>query len=360
MKSFGKERPKEAPTTIAALGRLQPKGDVIDIAGLMGDRLGSLRVNEKDQVKSGDILGYLDGYAEAKAQRDAAAAVLDEAKARLDAEKTYSKALILQAQIGVREAEKLDPLDIQAQEARLSLLKRALENDQSDLDRLKSVTPGTVTPQTLGKQELLVRRDEEELKAAKVMLEKARAGADLKLESARAQLEAAEAGLKRVETSAQIESLTKNVDLAEARLQRTILKAPRDGCILRILTRPGERTDRLPILKMGDTKAMYAVAEVYETDIILVREGQTARVSSPALLRVLTGKVERIGQMVFKNDVLHVDPAADVDARVVDVWISLDSPGDVSKLTNLQVDVKIDVGAPSATSLAGQSHRPGE
>ena len=162
-----------------------------------------------------------------------------------------------------------------------------------------------------------------------------------------------------MEASAQIESLVKNLDLAEARLNRTVLKAPHDGCILKVLTHPGESTDRLPILRMGDTKAMYAVAEVYETDVVLVRKGQPATVFSPALDRELTGKVERVGQLVFKNNVLHVDPAADVDARVVEVWILLDSPETVARLTNLQVDVKIDVTGPPGASLAGQSTDPG-
>jgi HlyD family secretion protein len=360
MKSFGKERPQETPTTIAALERIQPRGDVTDIAGVMGDRLGLLLVKENDEVKSGAILGYLDSHSEAKAQRDAALAVHAEARARLEAERAYSKAVILQAEISVREAQKLDPLDIQAQEDKVSLLQSALESALSDLDRLKSVAPGTVSPQRLGQQELLVRRDEAELKAAQAMLQKARAGADLKAENARAQLLAAKAGLGRVEASAQLQSLKMNVDLAEARLQRTILRAPRDGRILRILTRPGERADRLPILRMGDTRTMYAVAEVYETDIILVKEGQTATVSSPALQRVLRGKVERKGLMVSKNDVVHVDPAADVDARVVNVWILLDSPQLVATMTNLQVDVKINLGVPPRTSLASPSKSPGE
>ena len=84
-----------------------------------------------------------------------------------------------------------------------------------------------------------MRRDEQELKAAKSMLDKATGRSRLNLARAQAQLEAAEAGLRRVEASAQIDSLTNNLALAQARLDRTILKAPRDGCILQVLTRPG-------------------------------------------------------------------------------------------------------------------------
>jgi HlyD family secretion protein len=360
MPSFGKLHPAENPKTIAALGRLQPRGDVIEIAGPMGDRLGSLQVKEGDQVKKGAILGYLESYAEASAQRDAADAQLAEAKTRLAAEEVYCQALIIQAQIAVREAEKLDPLDIQAQDERVKLLESALKNDRSDTERLHSVAPGTISQQKLDQQALAVRRDELELNAARAMLDKARTGAVLKKETTQAQLEAAEAGLRRVQASVQIRSLTKNLELAEAHLKRTVLTARRDGCVLKILTHPGESTGRLPILKMGDTNAMYAIAEVYETDIIYVREGQSCTIRSPALLHELTGKVERIGQMVFKNDVLHVDPAADVDARVVEVWIALDSPETVARLTNLQVDVRIDVTAPPKTSKGGGSTRTAE
>jgi HlyD family secretion protein len=362
MDSFGKSRTPNKHPIIAALGRLKPRGDVIDIAGLMGARLASLKVKEGDRVKEGDVLGFLDNHAEAEAERNAAAAQLAEAKKRLDAEKAYSQALIQQAQIGVREAEKLDPLDIKAQEIKVSLLESALATHRSDLKRLTDVTPGAVSSQQLGQQELLVRRDVEERDAAQAMLEKARAGAVLKAENARAALLAAEAGLKRVESSVQIESLTKNLALAEAHLNRTILKAPSDGTILKILTHPGETAERMPILKMGDTAAMYAVAEVYETDVLDVEVGQTATVKSGALDGELRGTVERIGQMVFKSDVLHVDPAADADARVVEVWILLDSPGSkvAERMTDLQVDVKIKLTVPPATIGAGQSSRPVE
>jgi HlyD family secretion protein len=83
------------------------------------------------------------------------------------------------------------------------------------------------------------------------------------------------------------------------------------------------------------------VAEVYETDIGRVQIGQSARVSSRALAQPVNGKVVQIGNMVFKNDVLNVDPAARADARVVEVWIELDDARTTDRLTNLTVDVMI-------------------
>jgi HlyD family secretion protein len=96
---------------------------------------------------------------------------------------------------------------------------------------------------------------------------------------------------------------------------------------------------------MGDTTLMRAVAEVYETDISQVRVGQTATINSRALPHPVTGKVARIGSMIFKNDVLNVDPAARADARIVEVWIDLDDTTLTERLTNLTVDVVIHTSA---------------
>jgi HlyD family secretion protein len=359
--SFSAVRSPNRGPFVAALGRLEPRGNVIDVAGgTMGARLGSLEVKVGQYVMEGTILGHLDAYHEARAQRNAAAAQLDEAKTRLKAELAYNDALIEQARIGVQEAKELDPLDIQAQEAQVNLRESVFATDSKERDRMRSVTTG-IPLRTLEQQDLLVRRDEQELKAAQSLLAKAKAGAHLKLQSALAQLEAARAAKERLKASTPIDSLEKNLELAKVQVDRTIIKAPRDGRILQVLTHPGESTDRMPILKMGDTNAMYVVAEIYETDILDVEVGQTATITSRALNSELTGRVDRIGKMVFKNDVLHVDPAADSDARVVEVWILLDSTDEtVASMTNLQVDVKIKRTVKAGTYSAGESTQPGE
>ncbi|MFU8817426.1 MAG: efflux RND transporter periplasmic adaptor subunit [Pseudomonadales bacterium] len=128
---------------------------------------------------------------------------------------------------------------------------------------------------------------------------------------------------------------------ARAQLDRASVKAPVAGQVLIIHARQGERIGPNGLLELGQTEHMYAVAEVYETDIALVSPGQSARVTSPALSSPARGTVERIGMMVAKNDALGLDPVARTDSRIVEVFVLLDDPTAVASLTNLQVSVEI-------------------
>jgi HlyD family secretion protein len=92
---------------------------------------------------------------------------------------------------------------------------------------------------------------------------------------------------------------------------------------------------------------MYVRAEVYETDITKVRIGQRAKIQSDGIYGILgdlQGTVAEIGLSIGKKDVLGTDPVADVDARVVEVKICLDSKDSqqVAGLTNLQVKAVIN------------------
>jgi HlyD family secretion protein len=117
------------------------------------------------------------------------------------------------------------------------------------------------------------------------------------------------------------------------------VRAPIDGRILKVHAREGERVGSAGIVEIGQTAAMYAVAEVYETDIGRVHDGQRATIRSPAFVAPLGGAVERIGLRIGRQDVLRTDPVADADARVVEVEIRLDDPAAAARLTNLRVDV---------------------
>jgi HlyD family secretion protein len=117
--------------------------------------------------------------------------------------------------------------------------------------------------------------------------------------------------------------------------------------VLDVFAYPGEAVapGDGPILALGDTRQMVVVAEVYETDIGLVALGQPATITSRngAFSDTLTGTVSEIGLQIAKNDVLDDDPAANADARVVEVRVAVDQSEAVAALTNLQVDVAIDI-----------------
>ena len=136
-----------------------------------------------------------------------------------------------------------------------------------------------------------------------------------------------------------------NLRQAQAELEYSVVRSPIDGQVLTIHTRAGERVGAEGIAELARTSQMYAIAEVYETDVTKVRVGQQATINTTALAAPLKGTVERIGMKIGKRDVLATDPAADTDARVVEVHIRLDDSAAVAGLTNLKVEVRIDLNS---------------
>ena len=128
---------------------------------------------------------------------------------------------------------------------------------------------------------------------------------------------------------------------AKAQLALTVVTSPIRGQVLDIHTRPGERIGPEGILELGRTDQMYAIAEVYETDIAKIRPGQKAVIALAALDQPLTGTVEDSELRVGRLDVLGTDPVAKTDARVVEVKILLDDGASVARYTDMQVEVEI-------------------
>ncbi len=159
-----------------------------------------------------------------------------------------------------------------------------------------------------------------------------------------AEAQAASCDAERTEiraADARIDVVRASLALVEAELERTRLYAPIDGRVLKLNARPGEFIGHEGVLELGNVNRMYAIAEVYETDIRYVHVGQKATVSSAALARPLTGSVKFIRQKVEKQDEIGTDPAASKDARIIEVQILLDDSAEVTGLTNLQVEVII-------------------
>ncbi|MGQ9837742.1 MAG: ABC exporter membrane fusion protein [Cyanobacteriota bacterium] len=335
------------PPRIGALGRVEPEGEVLRIAGPIGERVGELLVAEGDKVVAGQVVARLESYRERLAERDYAAAQLQEARIRLEAETRFSQAQIQEARTRVSQLDQPQLMQIRAQEAVVERIQAELANAEATLARFQALwQEGAISQQELDQRSLVVRQGQEELRSAQATLTQLQTARTQDLLNAQAQVQAAEAQLSLSQAQVQLGSLARNLELAEARLERTLIRSPRDGQVLQIHTHPGETiTSTDGILDLGNTNQMMVVAEIYETDILRIQPGQQATIRNRALPEELHGQVERIGLQIRKKDVLSTDPAADVDARVVEVRIRLDpeSSKQVAGLTNLQVDVAIDV-----------------
>ncbi|MEG4391274.1 HlyD family efflux transporter periplasmic adaptor subunit [Microcoleus sp. BROC3] len=253
-----------------------------------------------------------------------------------------------------------------------AILEKTVQTLQEQIVETKATLKQTVET---GKQEINQSRANlrRKLETGRQEINQARATLNQKIETGREQINQAEAILKqKAETGqeqinqakanldqigevraedvqaaqAAVESAIATKQKAQVDLNLSYVKAPVSGSILKVHTRQGERINTEDgIVELGRTDQMYAVAEVYETDIGKVRNGQRASISSPVFAGTLEGTVARVGKQVGKKDVLNTDPAADTDARVIEVRIRLDpeSSKKVATLTNLQVEVKINI-----------------
>ena len=329
---------------ISALGRLEPESEVVAVGAAQGSRIERILVKEGDFVAQGAVLAYLDSYGEMLAARDHARKLLQEARKRWEVEDSFGRAALEQAAVHLQEAEEIAPLAIAAQEAEMRRCQAELEKIRLDVSRAKQMWNDKAIPRSQFDSTLLSgRQAEEQLARNKATLAKSRKDRDTQRSLAKAELKSAQAAMLRNQLVTQLESLPESLKLAEARLERSMVRAPLAGEIIKILTHAGECANKEPILKMGNTKSMFAIAEVYETDVRHLRPGLRATVTSKAFPDRLTGRVERVSTMIHKNDVLHIDPTADADARVIEARIRLDDSKLAARYIYLQVDVHIDV-----------------
>jgi HlyD family secretion protein len=336
---------RPTPSTVSALGRIEPESRVVEIGAAPGLRVDDLLVKEGDQVEAGAPLAHLDAHGEMLAARVLAQTQLQEAERRFRVETEHGDARIEAARLKVRQAEESSVRLVEAQEAMTRSALASREKARLDLDRYdRLLKQGVVSPSDSDAITMAARTSAENLIDQEATLARVRKNIGLDVEAAKAELRAAETGVTQSKLALQVASLRDALKLAQARLERTIVRAPFAGEILKILTRAGETLGKFPLLKMGSTKTMFVVAEIYETDAALVKAGQTAIVTSAAFPEVkLEGKVETVSSLIHKNDVLGVDPTSDADARVVEARIRLKESALAARFNQLQVDVAIAV-----------------
>lgn len=347
-------------TAVTALGRLEPRGEVIklSVANAQDSRVNKLLVEEGDYVKAGQVIAILQGLDKKQAE-------LAEVKENV----AVYRAKIAQIEAGEAKrgeiaAQKANIARLEAQlrteksdkEAELASAQAELRNDKTEYDRYETLLQqGAVNAQARDDKRkayemaqarvneskahlaTTISTLQEQIRQEKAVLQKLLEVRPVDVQVVRAELQQAMARVKRI----------------EAELEDYYVRVPIDGQILKINTRVGEQVNMSQgIVELGRTGEMYAIAEVYETDVSKVKLGQRATIISEhgGFDNNLHGTVDHIGLQIKKKDVLESDPAAPKDARVVEVKIRID-PQDslkVAGLTNLQVRITLDLTSTTA------------
>ena len=335
---------------ITALGRIEPAGEVVKLGGPSGERIGRLLVKEGQAVTVGQPIAYLESYDEQLASRNVAQSQLKDALAQFSSTQQYGDAQIAEAQTRRSQSNSPKLKELAAQTATITRIQSELTLAQKDLQRFKRLqTSGAISQKDLDDKQLIYQTKAGQLKEAEAQLAKIQQERDTSMMNADAQIRSARADQGRSQAQIQIDTARSTLNLAQAKLDRTIIRAPQSGQILKVLKKQGEALEPSTggtsggqgIVELGNTSQMYVVAEVYETDVSRARVGQPAVITSSAFPGEIAGIVERVGLKIGKNDVTNTDPAANTDTRVVEVKIRLLNSRPVANLTNLQVQVVI-------------------
>jgi HlyD family secretion protein len=131
-----------------------------------------------------------------------------------------------------------------------------------------------------------------------------------------------------------------NVEQARAMWEKTFVRAPINGVILRKHLKPGESVSDMrdtPIVTLADSSTLRVRVDVDETDVGKIRLGQRAYVTADAYQgKKFWGRVIRIGRVLGKKNVRTDEPTERVDTKILETLIELE-PGETLPL-GLRVD----------------------
>ncbi|WP_204139420.1 ABC exporter membrane fusion protein [Halomicronema sp. CCY15110] len=338
--------------TVTALGRLEPEGEVIQLmapTAIQESRIQELLVNVGDHVVAGQTIAILDNRDTLQAALASAQEQVRIAQARLAQVQAGAKTGELQAQNAEISRLQANEAGVLAtQQATIDRLQAEVNNARLEYDRYDALYQrGAISASERDARELTWATTQRQLQSAQSELARLRSTSQGQIQQARATLDQlAEVRPADVELAeAEVAAARAAVQEAASHLAKAYVRSPQAGQILKIHTHPGENIASAGIATVGQTDQMIAIAEVYQSDIQHIQLGQAAIVTSPVIAGELSGTVERIGLQVEPQQVVDEDPAANIDAKVIEVQVQLDDAAraQVTGLTNLQVTVRIAI-----------------
>ena len=319
-------------------------GALVAISPSVAGRLAVLSVAEGDTVIKGQRIAQLkdDTYRAIAAQVEASVArarsQLVEAEIILDRERRRAGPLALR-----------DQADLTASKARLSASEAALNQAETELQRVLRLSESGLTSTADLDVSLTLRRTRQaELDAAREEVHKAQAVREL----TNGHSDAVRIQLQRVETArAELRLTESELDAANIRLENTRLYSPVHGIVARVTANQGELLEEnQTVALIHDMDALWVVANVEETEIRNVRPGQPVSVTVDAHPgRSFDGRVLHIGSTTTSQFALI--PRQSVSGNFVKVIqrvpvrISVSDPDGILKL-GLSAIAAIDIWSP--------------
>ena len=279
----------------AGPGRVEALSEEVRVSAQVGGRLQTVLVEENDRVTAGQVLATIDN-ADYRARVASAEATLRLREA--EARKVHN---------GARAQERRDA-DASVREA-----EAVVDNATADAGRRRDLFRDAVISRA-------------ELDNAEQAFKVARA----KLDSVRERLSLLDAGSREEDhasADAEIALARAALDETRAMLQKTFVRAPIDGVVLRRHRRAGETVStqfESPVVTIADRSRTRVRVDVDEVDVARLREGQPAYVTADAFgARRFSGRVVRVGQVLGRKNVRTDEPTERVDTKVLETLIEL-------------------------------------
>ena len=297
---------------VAAGGLVEPASEARVLAAAVVGRIMKMNFEEGDHVAAGDVIAEVEND-DLKAQLAAAEAVVVARDSELIRLKAGARAQeIAAAGAELREADAVATMARSTLERRIALAEKQIASkeavEQAGADRDTAEARRDLAAHRLS---LLVSPPRLE---------------DVAI--AQSNLEAARARFSEI----------------KAQIEKTVVRSPIDGVVLKLYRRLGETVSNLPptpIATVGDLSRLRVRADIDEADVAQIALGQTVWITVDAFRdKRFRGTVAQIGYQLGRKNFRNDHPEERVDTKILEVMIDLETG--VQLPIGLPVDIKTD------------------
>jgi HlyD family secretion protein len=282
---------------VAGPGRVEPASEEVRLGSELSGKLRQVNVEEGDVIVQGQLLAVLEN---------------DEYQAAVKAaesEVRVKQAVLRKVVNGAREQERSAALAAEREtEAVLNQARNELERGRQLLDE-----------HVIAQEQ--VEREQRAEAVAEAQFHQAQQRHSLLDDRAREE--------DRAIAQAELELARARLAEARARLEKTFIRSPLAGSLLRKHHRSGESvlnssTVPDPIFTVGNKEMLRVRVEIDEADVNRVRVGQAAYVTADAFRgRQFPGRVLRVAEQLGRKNIHTDEPTERVDNKVLEVLVEL-------------------------------------